>query len=371
MGTFGKLKQWINQELASGDAPAKPNAGPLPPSQPALAGAATAMPDAQEVIRVVGWMLRTFGEESFDLETGTEQEQRAGWDHWAGHVETAPKRDWTGLKKFVGTQRKVESEFVTHNVKALRETLWDLLQRLGRSVALDALDDGTMGEQLQNLRVVVEEKPVDEIRREVLKTVESIGKMMRDRQARVKREMEAAVNQLGSVRKELSQTRTEMAKDGLTRLYNRASFDEHLQAMTALGNLTGEPCSLLMVDIDHFKVVNDRLGHQAGDEVLRQVADTLARTYPRRTDFVARYGGEEFAVILPDTRAAELGPMAARAVEALREKRIVVGEEDLAVTISVGAAMLRRGEAPKEWLGRADKALYATKNSGRNSARVG
>lgn len=374
MGTWGKLQNWINKELGGNEPAAKPRAPvPMPPpaSPSGEPGSAVAPPDPQEVVRVLSWMLRTLGEDSFDLENGTPAEQREGWDQWAGHVETAPRRDWPGLKKFFGTRRKLEAAFVSENVKGLRSTLWDLLQKLGRSVAQDALDDGTVGEQLQRLRVVVEEKPVEEIRREVLGAVETIGKLMHDRQARVKREMEAAVNQLGSVRKELSQTRTEMAKDGLTRLYNRASFDEHLQAMTALGNLTGEPCCLLMADIDHFKSVNDRLGHPAGDEVLRQVSDALVRAYPRRTDFVARYGGEEFAILLPDTRAADLGPVAMKAIEGVRTLRIVVGEEDLAVTISVGAAALRRGESPKEWLARADKALYAAKNGGRDAVRIG
>lgn len=376
MGTWGKLQNWINKELVGSEsAPAaKPRASvPMPPPASASgeAGAGVAPPDPQEVVRVLSWMLRTLGEDSFDVEQGTPAEQREGWDQWAGHVETAPRRDWPGLKKFFGTRRKLEAAFVAENVKGLRSTLWDLLQKLGRSVAQDALDDGTVSDQLKRLRVVVEEKPVEEIRREVLGAVEAISKLMHDRQVRVKREMEAAVNQLGSVRKELSQTRTEMAKDGLTRLYNRASFDEHLQAMTALGNLTGEPCCLLMADIDHFKSVNDRLGHPAGDEVLRQVSDALVRAYPRRTDFVARYGGEEFAVLLPDTRAADLGPVAMKAVEGVRTLRIVVGEEDLAVTISVGAAALRRGESPKEWLARADKALYAAKNGGRDAVRIG
>lgn len=373
MSAWGKLQRWLSQELAtSGGDEAKPvRKGVAMPSTAGREEPDVGVPDAQEVVRVMTWMLRTFGEESFDLENGTEQEQCAGWFKWAGHVESAPKRDWTGLKKFVGGQRKLESSFVTENVKGLRGTLWDLLQRLGRSVAQDALDDGTVGEQLQHLRVVVEEKPVEEIRREVLKAVETIGKLVHDRQVRTRHEMEVAVSQLGSVRKELSKTRTEMAKDGLTRLYNRSSFDEHLQAMTALGNLTGEPCCLLMVDIDHFKSVNDRLGHPAGDEVLRQVADMLARTFPRRTDFVARYGGEEFAVVLPDTRASEAGVMGNRAVEAMRTLRVVIGEEELSVTISVGAAALRRGESPQEWLGRTDKALYGAKNGGRDSMRVG
>ncbi|MEN9354790.1 MAG: hypothetical protein RL318_2115 [Fibrobacterota bacterium] len=371
MGAWGKLQNWLSQELATQDDGAKPPPKSGGTSARVEDGSPVPTPDAQEVIRVVGWMLHTFGAQNIDMETGTEAEQKAGWEKWAGHVETEPKRDWSGLKKFVGSQRRLESEFVTHNVKALRGTLWDLLQRLGRTVAVDALDDGTVGEQLQHLRVVVQEKPVEEIRREVLKAVETIGKLVHDRQVRTKREMEVAVSQLGSVRSELSKTRTEMAKDGLTRLYNRASFDEHLQAMTALGNLTGEPCSLLMVDIDHFKNVNDRLGHPAGDEVLRQVADALIRAFPRRTDFVARYGGEEFAILLPDTRPAELGPMATRAVEAMRAMRVVIGEEDLSVTISVGAASLHRGESPKDWLERADKALYSAKNNGRNCVRVG
>jgi len=369
MSAWNKIQSWLNTELAS-DSTARPTApvatAPKVVQSPAPPGTASSEPT-----KTLAWVLQTFGDENFDLETGSLPEQREGWSLWANHVEHQTVPDWNGLRKFVGSQRKFESSFVTHNVKELRSTLWDLLQRLGNTVVQDALDDGTLGEQLQKLRVVVEEKPVEDIRREVLSAVETIGNLVHKRQSRQRREIEEAVNQLGTVRKELSKTRKEMSQDGLTRLFNRASFDEHLQAMTALGNLTGEPCVLVMVDIDHFKSVNDRLGHPAGDEVLRQVADALARAFPRRTDFVARYGGEEFAIILPDTPVAEIPSLCNRALEAVRILRIALGEEELKTTISVGAANLRRGETPKQWLERADKALYAAKNGGRNTSRLG
>lgn len=369
MSAWNKIQSWLNTELAS-DSTARPTAPVATPPKvapsPAPPGTASSEPT-----KTLAWVLQTFGDENFDLETGTLPEQREGWSLWANHVEHQAAPDWNGLRKFVGSQRKFESSFVTHNVKELRSTLWDLLQRLGNTVVQDALDDGTLGEQLQKLRIVVEEKPVEDIRREVLSAVETIGNLVHKRQSRQRREIEEAVNQLGTVRKELSKTRKEMSQDGLTRLFNRASFDEHLQAMTALGNLTGEPCVLVMVDIDHFKSVNDRLGHPAGDEVLRQVADALARAFPRRTDFVARYGGEEFAILLPDTPVAEIPALCNRALEAVRILRIALGEEELKTTISVGAANLRRGETPKQWLERADKALYAAKNGGRNTSRLG
>jgi diguanylate cyclase len=123
---------------------------------------------------------------------------------------------------------------------------------------------------------------------------------------------------------------------------------------------------LLLIDIDRFKTINDTFGHPEGDAVLRRVADTMARIFLRRSDFVARYGGDELAVVLRETTLKEgqqLADRLLRAVRAIPTDR-EVGRYPL--TLSVGIAALSPGEEARAWIDRADKALYQAKRDGRD-----
>ncbi len=166
---------------------------------------------------------------------------------------------------------------------------------------------------------------------------------------------------------ELERANAELARlaqhDPLTGLLNRRGLDERLVALAAGARRRQAPLSLLVLDVDHFKQVNDRHGHDVGDQVLRAIAQVL-RQRLREVDIVARFGGEEFVVVLADTAAAGAGEVSAALVAAVRQAAMpVVGT----VTISCGAAELRTGrENPEAALRRADEALYEAKQGGRN-----
>jgi diguanylate cyclase (GGDEF)-like protein len=155
------------------------------------------------------------------------------------------------------------------------------------------------------------------------------------------------------------------ATDGLTRIANRRAFEATLERELARATRTAEHVSLVMVDIDHFKDLNDSLGHQAGDEVLRNAAAALACAC-REFDTAARYGGEEFAVILPGCHPEE-------ALEAAERLRQAVGGAPMPVrlTASAGVATFPSHAGDAESLVRAaDEALYAAKRGGRNQTKV-
>jgi diguanylate cyclase (GGDEF)-like protein len=149
--------------------------------------------------------------------------------------------------------------------------------------------------------------------------------------------------------------------DGLTGLWNHAAFWRQLQAEDGRARRSGSPYSVLMIDVDHFKALNDRHGHQAGDAVLRRMADVLANRV-RGSDVLARYGGEEFAVLLPDTSQAR----AAEVAEKLRRLLVVVG-----INVSIGVADNADMHASAdEVVGAADAALYEAKLAGRARVRT-
>jgi diguanylate cyclase (GGDEF)-like protein len=162
-------------------------------------------------------------------------------------------------------------------------------------------------------------------------------------------------------------------RDGLTGLANRRSFDAKLAEETKRANRDRLPLSLLMADIDYFKLYNDANGHLKGDECLRNVAQTIARTLYRETDFSARYGGEEFTIIMPNTPLSGAMLIAERiraAVEdlAIRHPASLVSDR---VTLSIGGVSARgRDLRPDRIIAEADAALYRAKGAGRNRADV-
>lgn len=163
--------------------------------------------------------------------------------------------------------------------------------------------------------------------------------------------------------------------DALLGIYNRRRFDEVLQIEWMRAQRSGSPLSLIMIDIDHFKLYNDHYGHAGGDECLRRVATILKNCLKRPTDFIARYGGEEIVVILPET-----GDEGAAMIAGLMCRE--VAGEDIAhaasptaaqVTVSLGAASALPGSgigSSRDLLEAADARLYAAKKAGRNRVMV-
>jgi diguanylate cyclase (GGDEF)-like protein/PAS domain S-box-containing protein len=165
--------------------------------------------------------------------------------------------------------------------------------------------------------------------------------------------------------------KTLAAKDALTGLANRRSFDQAIEIEWARAERSGRPLALLFADVDHFKRFNDNHGHQRGDECLRDVAAVIGRTALRPTDLATRYGGEEFAIIMPETDMVAAATVAERLRQAVAEMRIALDQPagDAWVTLSVGVATYIPGQdvVGPDWLiGQADQALYAAKHLGRD-----
>ncbi len=158
---------------------------------------------------------------------------------------------------------------------------------------------------------------------------------------------------------------TEVRTDPLTGLRNRRALDEALDTMFAMKTRYGQPFSISIFDIDHFKKVNDEFGHVRGDRVLRSVASLLDNS-ARSTDMVARFGGEEFVIIMPQTELAGACLLADRLRRAIEREKIA----ELTVTISGGVATAKDGEDPQTIIARVDKAMYYAKESGRNRVCV-
>jgi diguanylate cyclase (GGDEF)-like protein len=153
--------------------------------------------------------------------------------------------------------------------------------------------------------------------------------------------------------------------DALSGLLNRRTLFQRLDVEIERSVRLGLPLTGIMIDIDHFKRVNDNHGHQCGDIIIREIGAKLTRTL-RKYDYAGRYGGEEFFVIFSNTNAETARTIAERFRKDMEDTRFSWNEESVQVTVSVGIAQYSPGENPDRWISRADAAMYRAKEMGRN-----
>jgi diguanylate cyclase len=179
-------------------------------------------------------------------------------------------------------------------------------------------------------------------------------------------QLSSAQAETENLKRGLTEAKALSGTDFLTGLANRRAFDAHLRDQVALHHASHLPFCLIVVDIDHFKAVNDKFGHQVGDAVLREFSQALDKSV-RSTDMVARYGGEEFAIALPRTsmgNAIEVAERMRRSLQGASWACLPSGSR--APTGSFGVAEIVDGETPGELFERADRMLYAAKRAGRD-----
>jgi len=216
----------------------------------------------------------------------------------------------------------------------------------------------------QRLGVATDEPAV----RAIVESLVHATREMQQNNVALEARLKASMKEIAKLQEHLEAVRNESLTDPLTSLANRKSFDAALAKVIAESQKKGEHLSLLMADVDHFKVFNDSYGHLTGDQVLRLVGVTLKQTV-KGQDTAARYGGEEFAILLPHTVLRSAIIVAEHVRRAVAKKELIkrsTGEHLGRVTISVGVAALRPRDTAQTLIERADNCLYAAKRRGRN-----
>lgn len=202
----------------------------------------------------------------------------------------------------------------------------------------------------------------------LVQTLSSATRQVQRENKTLEKQLKESTSEVNKLREHLEQVRRDATTDALTSLANRKAFDEELERACAESATSGQPLTLAVIDIDHFKGFNDTWGHQTGDQVIRYVASVIGRMAPPPR-FAARYGGEEFGLIFPGESAV----LVRKTLEEIREevcsrtlRRRSTNEELGAVSVSAGYAERRPGESAHGLMERADQALYASKHAGRN-----
>ena len=240
----------------------------------------------------------------------------------------------------------------------------DVMRLIGDALGMSANYDASLCGANEQLSTAESRDQV----RAIVDSLMGSTREMRDVNKALEERLSLSMVEISNLQQSLEAIRAESLTDPLTGLGNRKYFDRSIEMAVQSALASGEPLSLLMFDIDHFKSFNDSFGHLTGDQVLRLVGMSLKQTI-KGQDITARYGGEEFAVVLPNTalrQALTVADHIRRAVMSKELKKKSTGEILGRVTISVGVSMLKPGDDTDALIERADACLYAAKRAGRN-----
>jgi diguanylate cyclase len=229
------------------------------------------------------------------------------------------------------------------------------LQQLTATVAAD------VGEHNSRVQEINEELSAGDGEGDVIAVVEKLIKANETMQSQLEQAEERLQKQSSEIETHVMEART----DALTMLWNRRHFDDEIEKCKEAFVKSQRPSCVFMLDVDHFKKFNDTYGHQAGDEVLKEVARTMQSNVASK-EIVCRYGGEEFAIIFPGSDIEAAMASAERARAAIAEQVVEFEGLELQVTASGGLAQFQSDETAKELVKRSDDALYVCKEAGRN-----
>ncbi len=270
------------------------------------------------------------------------------------------------VKQTVRNQRRAEASEYTRHRESAHIIVSDLVATLKRSLALRDGHDKEITGLLSEMESVVEKGDLLAIKRVSSQTANHIRNIIATQRERDQEQLSTLSDQLRSMREELAEAQAQMQRDPLTELLNRGAFDEAFEKTVALSHASALDLTLFMMDLDHFKKVNDSYGHPAGDAVLKAVSKQLIRCFPRKDDLVVRFGGEEFAVLCPSTGPKEAPMLGERLRQTVERLEVELGDTFYHPTASVGFAVLHPKESARSLLKRADEALYKAKKTGRN-----
>jgi diguanylate cyclase len=364
----------VEGDKVGGEVPAAAPAAPDPARERARLEA-----DLDASLEGSAGMLRALGNHAFSLGEEPVETISRTFERWATHVlvlgpvpgevEAAPerpRREWAKLARFVEAHRKREAVWVTGSMRDMRETIFAMVSCFSVATTEQGRADVHLRKRLDRLRSSVKEGTLEELRKDALAAAEAVTAALEEQKRRSENQARELRTRLRALRTQLEDAQREGETDPLTKLQNRRVFDALLERSVLLSSVTDRPVSMVLVDLDHFKSINDRFGHPVGDKVLRELADCLTRTFPRRSDVVARIGGEEFGVLLSETGLKDARMLAERLRNGIRALRIETSDKLLTVTASIGVGESNPSETAADFVARVDQALYKAKNTGRD-----
>ncbi|MFN7727665.1 MAG: diguanylate cyclase [Bdellovibrio sp.] len=335
---------------------------------------ASPLADFSEEKATLLYVIDTFARNLIETEALPARKVRETFDEFAKEIIQADRDKLEKVlfrfRQYFNSHRLEESSYVQKTFDDFRGIIWDFVDQLSEDLVLENQSDLEMQQHLTKLKDAVEANSIDSLKTHSRHFIDSYTEFQTKKDRRRMARMDHVRKNLDTVKKQLTEANTSMRQDHLTKAFNRKSFEEQAKNARNLHSLYKKHCSLIILDIDFFKKINDNYGHDMGDFVLQECVRTLKGIFSRDVDCVARIGGEEFAILLPDHQIEHAVHKAQAALQKIRSEKYLNGELVLQFTVSMGVAELLQGETVEQWMKRADVALYESKQTGRNKYTV-
>lgn len=320
------------------------------------------------------FLIDTFNKHLIEVDGHPVRKVRETLDEYAKEL-IAPKdnngeRVLFRFRQFFSAYRIDETAYFQKTFEDFRTIIWDFVDQLAEDVGAEQKEDAEIRQSLDDLKEAVESNSIDVLKNHSRKFIDHYIEKQYKKDKRRSSRMKSVRKNLSKVKKQLGEANTAARTDHLTGAANRKTFDETCAQMGKLLNVSGQPVTIMLVDIDHFKKINDTYGHPVGDFVLKELVQFLNKEFVRENDMVARIGGEEFAILLPDYTAQQALKKAEEVMAKVRAEAYVHENNTIKFTVSIGIAEMTDGEDVSSWIKRADLALYNSKNTGRNRATL-
>ena len=272
---------------------------------------------------------------------------------------------------------KLYDDHIAPTSEAAMQQISTELQRVMNGVVLSARQAGkqagAFGAQLTDLSAALQTNDLSQLTPHIVEALAGTAEMQSSAEA-LQQQVAASQNEISKLRGDLERARGEALVDPLTGVLNRKGFEKRLDDLLAQPLGEGQSHCLVMLDIDHFKKVNDTHGHVMGDRVIQGLGEILRVSVPNPAHGAARYGGEEFAIVLPQCSlldSAKIAETVRIRTKAMKVRNRATQDVLFTVTISGGVAAMLPGDDAAALIARADAALYASKHGGRDRVTMG
>lgn len=331
--------------------------------------------EISEEIATLLYIIDTYNKNLLDIDNHPVRKTREILDDFAKELMQSnegpqAERVLFRLRQFFSSYRIDEYTYMLKSFDEFRNIIWDFVDQLSEDLNFEKSADDEIKYSFEQLKEAVEANSIDLLKTQSRVFIDSYVEHQTRKDRHRSDRLRNIKKNLDVVKKQLNDANSSMRMDHLTQAFNRKSFDEQVRQQKSLHHLSKQPVTLIALDIDHFKRINDTYGHQTGDLILIECVRLLKEVFSRDSDFVARIGGEEFAILLPECRFDHALKKAEQAMDRIRGEVYVMDDVKISFTVSMGVAELCEGEDVESWMKRADKALYHSKTSGRNKCTL-
>ncbi len=284
----------------------------------------------------------------------------------------------TRLEHFFEQYKNIVSSHINNSAKSTKEKeseFKEIINVLTKGISSINYENREFNTKINNhsekLKEINRLDDIVKIKKEIMQEIEQVNVAIKVKEEQDTNLLQMLSEKVAVLDDDLKKAKTASMTDSLTGVFNRLAFDNHIDSLIEKMGMRLSTFSIMMIDIDNFKSVNDTYGHLVGDRVIISAVDGCRRNL-RRNDFMARYGGEEFVIVLEGSPLKIAQRRANDICKTISSTPFVIDKktsnESLSFTVSIGASVFRKGDTALTVLNRADKALYIAKNTGKNRA---